>query len=305
MGEEYPVDIGDTGEHGVLQVMKAIDRGIERLYRLAGPDTRFLVYTLDDTAANTMDVPAMALLPEFVFRWNFPDKRALAGAVDGRSAPDKHWKFRVWSAVSAEARGWLESPLDQENRGDALSWNPANWYRPLWSRMKAFALPSVADGYIRLNVAGRERQGTVPREDYQNVIDELRTLLLQVVDPATGKNPVKEVIQTRERPEQQPEIPPDLVVTWRGDPPACALESPRTGQIGPLPYFRSGGHVAHGTEIENLLLASGPSFAPGSTAGPGHLLDVPASILDLLGVPRTPEMAGRSLIPEPRPRAVL
>lgn len=186
-----------------------------------------------------------------------------------------------------------------------MSWNPANWYRALWPAMRAFALPSVADGYIRLNVEGRERRGVVPPAEYQDLLDELSKRLTQVVNPATGKALVKEVIQIRRHPEERSEIPPDLVVVWEDLPPACALDSPDLGRIGPLPYFRSGGHVAHGADIENLLVARGPVFEPGSTAGPGHLLDVPATILDLMDAPRPFGMPGRSLVPARRSRAAV
>ena len=39
-------------------------------------------------------------------------------------------------------------------------------YRPYWPRMRSFALPSFGDAYLRVNVAGRERDGRVAVDDY-------------------------------------------------------------------------------------------------------------------------------------------
>ena len=30
-----------------------------------------------------------------------------------------------------------------------MGWMPASWYRPLWSKMRAFALPAFADGHSK------------------------------------------------------------------------------------------------------------------------------------------------------------
>lgn len=96
------------------------------------------------------------------------------------------------------------SPAQQEADGDPLSWNPANWFKPLWPGMRAFALPSVSDGYIRLNVRGREAMGLVEPTDFDAVLDALTELVLGLVNPHTGRAAVVRVVRTRRAPPMIP-----------------------------------------------------------------------------------------------------
>lgn len=289
--------------HGVaapdllLAVHEAIDAGLGAVLAAVPPGCRTMVYTIDATAANAMDLPTMALLPELAYRWNFPGQTALPGVEAAVApAPGQHWKEALWAQVSPQARPLLESPQQQQDAGDALSWNPANWYRPLWPRMKAFALPSVADGYLRVNVRGREARGVVEPQHFGGVLDELSALLLEARDTASGQPLVERVLRMREQPGDAAHLPPDLLVCWRGDGCAQGLDSATLGRIGPLPYFRSGGHLAHGSEIENPCWVTGPDIVPGSRWRDGLLQDVPATMLALIGAEPPPGMTGRPLM---------
>jgi len=46
-----------------------------------------------------------------------------------------------------------------KQQSDYLFYQPAIWYKPFWPQMKAFALPSFSEGYIRINLQGREPEG--------------------------------------------------------------------------------------------------------------------------------------------------
>lgn len=301
-GRDYPLPSPlDAGEDPLLAVMRKIDDGVGRIAETLPAETVLAVFTVDDTAQNMMDVPSMALLPELLFRWNFPGQAALAEGRPGeplgppRTDFADHWKHEAWKLATAEGRNVLRSPASLEAEGEALNWNPAIWYQDLWPTMRAFALAPVSDGYVRINVAGREAHGTVTPEDYDAVLSELTALIQGLTDPRTGRGVVERIERTRADPMDSPDIPPDLIVCWRSDAPFDAVESPQFGRIGPLPFFRSGGHRAHGSRIDNVLFARGPGIAPGSTAEPGRLEDVPATLLALMGAePRYP-MDGQPL----------
>lgn len=301
LGEAHPLADASEG-HAQLDVMQAIDRAIGQVLQALPADQHAMVYTLDHTVANTMDLPSMGLLPELLYRWNFPGQVALApGAADPAAAAATHWKHAVWACCTAAARTRLESPAQQEADGEPLSWNPANWFRPLWPDMRAFALPSVSDGYIRVNLRGREARGLVDPADFDAVLDELTALVQGLVNPHTGGAAVARVVRTRRRPEDEPHIPPDLVVCWDEQAPTDRLDSPALtrrgddGHLGPLPYFRSGGHVAHGSPVDNVCFVRGPGIAAGSRWRDGQLIDLPVTMLDLLGRQAPPEWSGRPL----------
>lgn len=300
LGETHPLGSGGYEGHALLENLQAVDRGIGRLLA-AEPAANALIFTIDYTAQNAMDVPGMALLPELLYRWCFPGQQALARGDIHQPVPPlsrhyrNHWKHEVWALRTAAGEAELVSPATQEAAGDGLSWNPANWYRPLWPKMKAFALPSVADGYVRLNVKGREGSGLVAQEDFQKTLEEVGALLLRAINPRTGRALVRKVIPVRDQPMDKPEIPVDLIVCWDDHSPADTLDSPDVGRIGPLPYFRAGGHVSHGTVIENRWFANGPDVVPGAAAEGGRLQDIAATILQLAGAAVPDGIDGRPL----------
>ena len=77
---------------------------------------------------------------------------------------------------------------------------PPIWYQPAWPRMRAFALPTYSDGFVRVNVLGREAHGLVAASDYEAVCDELTRALHDLVDARSGAPIVKEVVRTRRPP---------------------------------------------------------------------------------------------------------
>ena len=164
------------------------------------------------------------------------------------------------------------------------------WYHPAWPRMRAFALPSFSEGYVRLNVRGREQHGIVAPEDYHRVCDEVEALLREVRDARTGTPMVAKIRRTREAAlDSDPHLPDaDLIVLWAAQP-TDVVDTP-LGRIGPLPFQRTGSHVERG-----FLLASGPGIPPAHAVPDAHALDVPPTILSLLGAPVPAYMQGRAL----------
>ena len=288
------------GDDPLLRVYQAVDRSIGELLAAMGVNTRVAFFTLDATVPDCLENARAAFLPEFLYRWSFPGKAALAVDAATGQVPAlrldyaAHWKHEVWQLCNATARDELESPSAQEAAGDPMSWCPANWYAPLWSRMPAFALPSVADGYIRVNVRGREANGLVGPDEFDACCAELARAVSTLMNARTGAPLVREVLRVRDDPfDADPKKPPaDLIVVFDEACPVDTADSPLVGRIGPLPYFRSSSHQSHGATLENLLYVSGSGIEPGDRAGVARLEDVPATLLALLGVPLPGEFDG-------------
>lgn len=286
-------------------VYLAIDESIARLVVAAGEDVTVVVFTLDATVVDSLENARAVFLPEFMYRWNFPGEAALA-VGDPQTPPvaprldyQQHWKHEIWALRTPAGDRVLESPVHQEARGDPMSWCPGNWYAPCWPRMRAFAMPSVADGSVRLNVRGREARGQVEPADFAAECDRLAHDIATLVDARTGRPIVREVLRVRDDPfDADPGKPPaDLIVVCHEDGPLDVVDSPLVGRIGPIPFFRTSSHQAHGCVLENLMFVRQPGVEPVSQAsGCARLEDVPATLLALMGEPVPADFDGRALL---------
>ena len=158
--------------------------------------------------------------------------------------------------------------------------------------MKAFALPSYGDGYIRINLKGREPQGIVNQADYSDFCDELINTLKKIKNSRTGRLIVREVIRTRKHgTEEEPNLPDaDLVVIW-DEPPADIVEHPELGRIGPVPFRSTGGHRPGG-----FFLAMGENFPQNTEVKGGKVVDLAPTFLDLLDMEKPKYFDGKSLL---------
>jgi predicted AlkP superfamily phosphohydrolase/phosphomutase len=213
---------------------------------------KIAVMTIDDTTSNSMDIASMVLLPELLYRWsNMGDSLLSKYEGDDKTL---HWKNKIWKSTTKAGKQRLESPEELASLNEPLAWHPAYWYRRLWPEMKAFALPSVGDGYIRLNVIGRESKGLLSPDCFTETLEELQNLI-STCKNAYGVPIAQEVLLTRRKPAERPEVDPDIIVVWNAESITQELLCEYTVQmpLGPFPFFRSGGHYGHGSTITNRI----------------------------------------------------
>lgn len=309
----------------VLEVFKAVDQAIGDILLAAPEDAEILIFSAHSMQTNFLDLPSMVFLPEFLYRWSFPGNVALAPGKLGTtpeptstSFTKKGWFGDVWDlryesnplkrlrrAKISKLVNRLDkflgfpdhpdiaSPQKLREQGDELWWHPTQWYKPLWPQMKAFALPGYSEGFIRINLQGRDPQGIIAPSEYDAVCDELSQHLYRLKDARTGKSMVRDIIRTRQNAtDLNPKLPPaDLLVMWQEEHVTDVVDSPNFGCIGPVPYQRTGGHCSGG-----FLLAKGPSIAPGSSLPVGHALDLAPTILELMGAPIPQYYEGEPLL---------
>jgi predicted AlkP superfamily phosphohydrolase/phosphomutase len=151
-----------------------------------------------------------------------------------------------------------------------------------WKTSKAFSLPNDNSGAIRINLKGREPNGIVePGEEYDELCNFLTNELLQLINIDSKTNAVEEVIRVDKifKGDNLHDLP-DLIVKWKVDKPVRGFQSPSVGTIyGENPERRSGGHRSI-----SFFTGSGPDFSEGKILDHINLLDIPPTILHLLGV---------------------
>ena len=145
-----------------------------------------------------------------------------------------------------------------------------------------------------LNVEGREPEGTVAPERYEEVRDDLARRIAAIPDDAGNSIPTA-VYKPEELYGEPKGVAPDLIVVfgdllWRsvgtigGDEGVHTLEN----DTGPddANHAQDGLYVVAGPDID----ASGRSDA--------HLLDIAPTVLEILGIDAPSDLRGRSLLPD-------
>lgn len=311
----------------LLDAFKNIDKAIGRILEACPEEMRVVIFSAHGMAKNNMDLPSLVLLPEFLYRWNFPGKKAIAPGKLGapvKDIPVKEmqtlgmadmlWKqtreagpirntlkkllpIRLYRKIERRmpeavySKPQVIGPFRLRRMGVEEPTQCANWYSALWPEMKAFALPSFSEGYVRINLAGRDANGIVPPEEYDALCEQISKELRDLVDARTGKPMVKKIVKTRSSVDDETDTSPDadLVVVWQEESVASTVDCPKFGRIGPIPYWRTGSHRAGG-----FFMVSNSETQKQLRSG-GHAIDLGATFLDMLDAEKSAANEGESL----------
>ena len=310
----------------LLAIYQAMDDAIGQILEKAPENAYIVIFSAHGMGPATIDLPSFVYLPEFMYRFNFPGQWQLAYGDPSEPLPPpltqmkwNYWERHLWGdkfdpnpirrflrkETPTRIFKLLEPYLDRTEKPDLISnyelrrrgdkvvpWNPAQWYKPLWPSMKAFALPSFAEGYIRINLEGREPQGMVSAAEYHGLCDELCDKLYALKEPRKGIPMVRKIVRPRKDPHDcNPKLPDaDLIVVWQDDYATDVMESPDYGRFGPLPHYRAGSHRAQG-----LIIANGPEIEANTTIPSGHVLDLAPTLLSLMDAPIPEYLEGKPL----------
>lgn len=297
-GETHPVghylwplgvDSVDDGKEdqfaAMLRVYQALDRALGKIRKALPDRTTLLVVSGDGVRANNC---GWHLLPAALERLGFTVPPSVA-SESGQRRPSLFSLGGIKALLPKSARRWIANHLPwwlRDRIGSNLQAEQIDW-----AKTRAFTLPTDLEGYIRINLKGREPLGIVEPEDYDALCEEIATRLKELTNPATGRGAVKRVwIRNQVYPGIAQEHLPDLMVAWDQSAPVAALSSDRMGMVsGESPDPRTGTHSTRG-----FLLACGPGI-DGGARETGHLVDVAATILNLLGVDDVTGLAGSAL----------
>ena len=318
----------DYGENILLEVFEAVDRAIAEILTEIPENVYVVVFAVNGSGKNNTDLASMLFLPEFLYRFSFPGEALLPASKPGTIplppviAPQKtNWSAEIWRQIyhpnpfKRWLRRWGSEKINQnlefllgqqfklggsepeplsgsEPPKGTLTWQPSSWYKPFWSQMKAFALPSCSQGQIRINLQGRESLGIVRPSEYDSLCEQLSLYLSNLKNARTGELVVKEVMRMRQSAfEYDPKLPDaDLVVIWQ-DKTADVMESPDWGSIGPVPYRCTGSYRPGG-----FLIATGVGIEVDSSRPESHIVNLAPTILKLMGVNIPEYFEGEPLI---------
>jgi len=170
--------------------------------------------------------------------------------------------------------------------------------RPDYTRTRLFP-GSVYSGLLYFNLVGREPAGVIPFEARETLAAEIAAKLGQIKEPDTGRPLFSNVYSARELyTGPAVESAPDLILDsydmgW----------NIRTSKHVPIPerthneYFVEATHRRdYGWHSrDGIFVLAGQGFSTGPASGQGHVMDIPATLLHLYGVPIPEDYDGRVL----------
>lgn len=196
-----------------------------------------------------------------------PPQRGLIRALrESIPAPLQH---RIARAVPVQVRDWV---VGREVTGGLD-----------WSRTPGFALRSDLYSFVRLNVVGRERLGTLEAgsDAYRHYIDHVTKSFLGLRTVGTERPIVRDIAPAQEIfSGARRHLLPDFILRWTQEYPATEVRSPELGLIRATPDSgRTGEHRPNG-----FALVLGRGVKEGGLPPLAHNSDFPRFVSHLLGV---------------------
>lgn len=268
-------------------VYVAVDAAIGRVLATLPADGDLMVISPVGMDVNTSRAD---LLPEVLQAVLDPSQQRAGDASAGSAS--SIWRLRA--ALPSGLRAKVANALPEKV---ALDLTARLEMRGVdWSATRAFAHPAENQGYIRLNLRGRERDGIVDPADADALMDEIAAGVLSFREldgsPAVRSvEKVRDLFGTGDRAHQLP----DLVVKW-ADTPATQLDGLRSERFGTVRRHGVGsGRSGNHTEGDAWALVVPGASRHASLSRRPRLEDVAATAAALSGED-TSDMAGDPLL---------
>ncbi len=164
-----------------------------------------------------------------------------------------------------------------------------------WSKTRAFSRGK--EGSIYINLKGRDPKGIVePGLEYQQLCQQIKKQLLELVDPMTGDKPVEGVYQAHELfSGPLMEYAPDLTICWKAGEYMPTEDAEQRDDVfvarqrAGMRWPTTGSHRESG-----ILFVHGPGVVPGKKIEGMATVDVMPTWLDLLGQKPKQGLDGKS-----------
>ncbi len=263
-------------QNSLKEIYKSCDNAVGEIIKSAGENITILIFSLHGMGVNNTLTDKM--LPKMI-------SNIINGKKDSNNDSSGYVK-KIRNSIPLEWRSNVRKllPLWLQDKMTAY-WRMG---KTDWSSTKVFNLVADLQGYIRINLKGRERDGIVEEgKEYDEICSTLTKGLNTFVDSET-KEPI---IQSIKRKDEIFHINdgyrnlPDLLVKWK-DKPASGYKKIISDQYGEIewpmpgknPDGRSGNH-----RFDGFLLASGKNIKQNSSFEKRHIIDIAPTILHILG----------------------
>lgn len=266
---------GHAFDDALRECYVAADRAVGELIATA-QDATVIVFSLHGMTTN---VERVDLLDQMLAR--------VLSHGEGGAAPGKGLARRVGDMLPISWVRFVAKNIPGPLRNRAMTmWQSGGID---WEKTIAFTLRADLQGYIRINLAGREAHGIVqPGADYDDVCGRIAEGLMTFRDADTGEPFIDEICRVEDvfPPGERRDLLPDLIVLWRNTSGAThrAVRSQRFGEVERatprmIPGGRSGNHDGRG-----LIIAGGAGIPAGvRLRRPADIMDLAPTVVEMLG----------------------
>jgi predicted AlkP superfamily phosphohydrolase/phosphomutase len=278
-------------EKVMLDVYAAVDRAIGEIVAAVGDSTTIFVTSGDGMGPN---YAGCHLMPALLQKLGLFSSASVGAAADAsRPAVRGSLLSGLRQAIPLSVRQSITRCLPRSVQYRlSMKWVNADID---WARSQAFCIPNANEGYVRINLAGREPQGIVPEgSSYDDLIAHLRHECQGLVNPVNGSAAATVFATDEVFPGAQRRHLPDLVVTWHPDARVLGeLRSTGGSHVSGLANHQVSPFYTGNHRPNAFVLARGPGLRNDRAPADGHILDLAPTLCTLLGVDPPPHFQGR------------
>jgi predicted AlkP superfamily phosphohydrolase/phosphomutase len=296
----YPAAASAELRSALRDVYAALDRAVGELLRHVDETTTVLLVAGDGMGPN---YSGSHVLGHLLARMGLLHDAQLGPADAGAASARRRQGGRdLLSALRGMIPRSLRATISRTllprsvNERLSLRWKTAGID---WQRTRAYLIENANEGYVRLNLLGREPQGTVAKgADYEALCDEICRTAAEMVNPATGvaaAQAVHKVDDLYQGPCRA--LMPDVVINWNDEARITTeLASTKYGVAHhPQPGYAVAPFYTGNHRPNAFGLAVGPGIAGGASLEGAHILDLAPTLLDHFDIEIPPHMTGRVL----------
>lgn len=276
--------------NSLREIYKSCDDAIGEIVKNSGGNVSILVFSLHGMGENT--TLADKILPSMI-------SNIMSNGDPNNKNDSTNFIKKMRGLIPLEIRSNLRKflPVKLQDKMTAY-WRSGGTD---WSTTKVINLLADLQGYIRINLKGREKEGIVEAKEYDELCKRLIEGLKSFKDEKTNE-PVIESVKRKDQLYNEGkgfDNLPDILIKWKFKPSAgyTKIVSSEYGEIkwplpGKNPDGRSGNHRPDG-----FLLAAGEKFQPDTTfKEKHHIVDLAPTILHLLNIEKPGTMQGKSIL---------
>jgi predicted AlkP superfamily phosphohydrolase/phosphomutase len=282
-------------------VYAALDDAIGEIVQSAGKDTTVILTSGDGMGPNYSGSHLLGdLLSRMKLFNHIPaGTNGAAGNVSAKNPPVKtDFMSTVRNMVPKSVRVAVSRSLLPRSVNEKLSlrWKTAGIS---WQHTRAFLIENANEGYIRINLKGREPEGIVePGKQYEDLCEELYRTIKHATNPANGERAAHTVYKTDDiyhgpcRSHM-----PDIIINWNDD--AKLTTELLTEKYGlarsEVPGYAVAPYYTGNHRPTAFAVAMGPQIPGANVLKDTSILDLAPTMLNFFGIAPPDYMAGKML----------